>query len=65
MDDEADTSSRLPAVSKLLKHPDGFRRYQVNIETHKKLEANRRTQALIWPFKEGKEGAKQESLLTL
>ncbi|KAF8489415.1 hypothetical protein JB92DRAFT_2836085 [Gautieria morchelliformis] len=53
-DDETNASSRLPALSKLLKDPDGLPRCQAEIETlHKKLEANRRMQALIWPFKEG------------
>jgi hypothetical protein len=53
-DDEANTSSRLPALSKLLNDPDGLRLCQAEIETlHKSLEGNRRMQALIWPFKEG------------
>ncbi|KAF8489409.1 hypothetical protein JB92DRAFT_2820030 [Gautieria morchelliformis] len=52
--DDETNASRLPTLSKLLKDPDGLPRCQAEIETlHKKLEANRRMQALIWPFKEG------------
>ncbi|KAF8507541.1 hypothetical protein JB92DRAFT_2793444 [Gautieria morchelliformis] len=58
VEDASDASVELPALTKLLKAPEGLPRYRTELENLKaKLETPKgrsdRLQALIWPLKEG------------